>query len=123
MSFGIFRKQRECYRIASGSYTNDKRYIPGTRTPLNIKASLQPSTPTDLLVLPEGLRDRETYTLRYETTDPLRTVKTSTSQMPDIVVHDGDDYDCVYTKKWRNDIINHYMSLIQKSKNNPGGGA
>jgi hypothetical protein len=122
MPFEKFRKDRECYRLAPSTITDDRRSVPGSRTPLSITASLQPSNPTELLVLPEGLRDQESYTLFYETDDPLQTVKTSPNRMPDIVVHNGEEFTCRYTKKWRNDVINHYKSIIQKGKNKPSGG-
>ena len=122
MPFERFRQERQCYRIAPGGFDGEGKYSPGARDPFTINASLQPSTSTDLLVLEEGLRNRKSFTLFYESENPLQMVKPGTSQMPDIVVYNGEEYDCVSTMPWRNTIINHYKSIIQKAQNNPGGG-
>jgi hypothetical protein len=112
----MFRSLRQCYRIDKGNDGVDGTYTPGNRSVFYIAASLQPSTPDELKIIDEGLRTNESYTLYYETNNPLRTIETSVVGNPDIVIYDNEEYECIGTGKWRNKVINHYMSIIQKTK-------
>jgi len=112
--FERFRKETQCYRLSPGVDNPDGSFTEGGRTGFTIKCSKQPATADELLSLPEGRRSRESYVLYYETDDPLQTVETSETRNPDIVEIFGEEYECAETGKWRNDVINHWRSIVQR---------
>jgi len=116
--FERFRKPRQCYRLGVGTDNADGSFTEGSKTPFTITASLQPNTiqPNGdaMIPLPEGRRSEETYVLFYQDDNPLQTVETSQTRNPDIVEIDGEEYECIETRKWRNDVISHWASVIAR---------
>lgn len=78
-------------------------------TPFPILCSLQPLSSSQMQSLPEGRRDKESYTLFTDT--PLNTV---TSQNPDRMMINGDDFEVFSVNPWQNGILSHYEVLVQK---------
>lgn len=89
------------------------RRRPATRTPITFReCTVQPSTQNELLVLDEGLRDKNVFTMYTKT--EIRSVVEGTNQLPDIVVIDGVEHTVVKSMPWKNNIINHYKALLVK---------
>lgn len=74
-----------------------------------IKCSVQPLSGRELMNLPEGRRNRESFNLFTST--KLNTVE---DRNPDKIVVLGDTYEVVNCERWRNQIISHYKAVIQK---------
>lgn len=77
---------------------------PGMPTPLEVKASVQPSSTNDLKMLPEGRRVYESYTVM--TKDEIK-------EQYRLTIY-GDLYECISAKVWKNGIISHYKAVMQK---------
>lgn len=89
------------------------RIRPPTRTPITfMECTIQPSTQNELLVLDEGLRDKNVFTMYTKT--EIRSVVEGTNQLPDIVVIDSIEYTVIKSMPWNNNIINHYKALLVK---------
>lgn len=90
------------------------------RTPLKtpitfFECTIQPSTQNELLVLDEGLRDKNVFTMYTKT--EIRSVVEGTTQLPDLVVINGIEHTVVKSMPWNNNIINHYKALLVKPSN------
>lgn len=89
------------------------RVRPPTKTPVVFReCTIQPSTQNELLVLDEGLRDKNVFTMYTKT--EIRSVVEGTTQLPDIVVINGVEHTVVKAMPWNNNIINHYKALLVK---------
>lgn len=109
--FEIFRIPINLYRKNGGSYTLG-RWVNGTETLIPITASIQPTTGEEMLSLPEGRRNRKTYTLFTST--PIEVIHgLNDSINPDEVEIFGERYEVVQVEVWQNNppvfgIVNHY---------------
>lgn len=99
--------------VSSGGYFNGN-YIPGGTPALlpNVTASVQPATGKVLESLPEGRRDSESYVLFTDT--ELKTVETSETKNPDIVVINNTDFEVVKVKPYQSKVLSHYQVVISK---------
>lgn len=89
------------------------RVRPPLKTPITFReCTIQPSTQNELLVLDEGLRDKNVFTLYTKT--EIRSVLEGTDQLPDVVLIDGVEHTVVKSIPWSNNIINHYKALLVK---------
>lgn len=78
--------------------------IPGTPTAYEIKASVQPSSSSDLQMLAEGRRVYKSYTLF---------TKQLVKEQYTLTIY-GDLYECVHAEVWQNGILPHYKAIFQK---------
>lgn len=110
-------------RFSGGDRTNGK-WVNGTTTPLEIKASVQPLSAKEMQSLPEGRRATgQAY--RLYTSDWLRTVEDNhipphlnPDEQPDQITIFGSQYEIFSGEVWGNSIINHnkYVATRLTSK-------
>lgn len=86
--------------------------VPGADGPLTITASVQPTKPDEMQLLPEGRRDSESF--RLYTSTRLLTATDDTKKNADTVSINGFDYEVLYCATWQNNVINHYKALVVK---------
>jgi hypothetical protein len=107
----IGRETLQCRRVEPGSYI-DGEYHEGQCTTIEIMASVQPVVGDELVMLPEGRRDRQTYKLYTKT--ELYGVSLQQSRNPDTVIIADEEYEVFEVQSWRNNIINHYKVIVQR---------
>jgi hypothetical protein len=78
-------------------------------TPFSINCSVQPLTPKEMEMLPEGRRNEEVFRLYTDT--ELHTVEDKNPDKIDVL---GDTYEVLSVARWRNSIIPHYKAIIVK---------
>ena len=108
-----FRKLRSAVRKAAGTHV-DGTWVEGVETAFTFYGSLQPLTGKDMLSLPEGRRDRETY-LIYTSTE-LMAVDVNNQVNPDIVTINGNEFEIIQVEPWQNGIYNHYKAVASKKQ-------
>ena len=111
--FEIFRIPVNLYRKAAGTYVNGI-FVEGAETLIIITASIQPTTGEEMLSLPEGRRDKKTYSL-FTSTD-INVIVGGAN--PDQVLIFGERYEVVRVEPWQNrptvfGIINHFKFYAQ----------
>lgn len=90
------------------------RVRPPIKTAITFReCTVQPSTQTELMVLDEGLRDKNVFTMYTKT--EIRSILEGGNQLPDIVVIEGVEHTVVKVMSWQNNIINHYKAMLVKS--------
>ena len=104
----IPRKPLKVYRQSGGEYVNGI-WQPGTETEITVRVSVQPSSPDDMELLPEGRRERRAYTLFGD--DALLGVG---DDNPDQVEIDGERYEVSAVQYWRNSIIPHTRTVVTR---------
>ena len=90
---------------------NKGRYAESAESTFNITASKQPPTGKEMLLMPEGRRETETYILY---TDTKLNPAIQGGANADRVIIDGDDFEVLKCETWQNDIINHYRATVQR---------
>lgn len=110
-----FRQSLIVKRFTGESYVKG-RLVDGTETQISIKASVQPATGRDTKLLPENRREVEHYKIYTDT--ELFTAEKGSSQSPDRVVYEGNDYEVLKLGRWQNGIINHFKYMISKVVSN-----
>lgn len=109
--FEIFRKPLSLFRKNAGSYVNGI-WVEGTETEIAITASVQPTSGEEMLSLPEGRRNRKTYSLFTST--PIEVIHgLNNSTNPDQIEIYGERYEVIQVNVWQNNppifgIVNHY---------------
>jgi hypothetical protein len=106
--FDIFRKDVAVTRQGAGSYV-DGIWVKGASTVFNIKASVQPTKAEVLEMLPEGFRDKGSYTLFTDTELNIATTDISDT---DVVTLYGERYTVSIVEPWANNLINHYKIVV-----------
>ena len=103
MAFTEFNRTLTGSRNATGSYVNSV-WVAGASSPLSLKASVQPSSDKELMLLPEGRRSESGYTLR------------SFSEIieGDFFTIQGDIHEVLKVQIWQNGIISHYLGVATK---------
>lgn len=96
-----------------GAYTKGESII------RNIKVNVQPVKPTEMLLLPEAQRTRET--IKIFSTDALRPVEQTESKSADRITYNNVVYEVVSTKDWSLSALPHYVSLVQRINTNEAG--
>lgn len=111
MSFGVFRKPLTVKRTTAGAYIGGFWVEGGAVTPAPvIRASVQPASQDDMMLLPEGRRVSGAY--RLYTDDVL--LLASGTQNADIVIIAGADYEAMADASWQNSVINHRSYLLAR---------
>jgi len=112
-----FRRKFTVKRKSGGSYNTSGFFeSTGADTTLEIEASIQPATGSDMKLLPENRREEETTKL-YTDTRLIGIIRGS-GMNPDIIIIDGDDYEVVSVYPWSNGVIDHYKVLASKRVTN-----
>lgn len=106
---GLFRQALTGTRVSPGGYVNGV-WQEGIEESLTVYVSVQPTSPHDMESLPSGRRERKSYTLYGA--DRLRSVEDGSN--PDRVTINGDEYEVADSREWRNGIINHNKSIVQR---------
>lgn len=98
-------------RMTGGAVGAGGVWVEGVETKINIKASVQPATPKELLALEENRRNRQTFILYTKT--KLDTVE---AQNPYRIrlFKSTDDYEVVGVEPWQNGILPHFRITVQK---------
>lgn len=109
--FEIFRMPLILYRKSPGAYVNGI-WVEGVETAIPIAASVQPTTGEEMLSIPEGRRNRKTYSLFTSTKiEVIHGFQNSTN--PDQIEIYGGRYEVVRVEIWQNHpsvfgIVNHF---------------
>lgn len=109
--FEIFRVPLNLYRQNPGAFVKGQ-WIPGSETLIVITASIQPTTGEEMLSIPEGRRNRKTYSLFTST--PIEVIHgLNNSTNPDQIEIYGERYEIVRVEVWQNNppvfgIVNHF---------------
>lgn len=112
-----FRQSLTVKRRATGFYNDAGFYeVSGEDTELNIEASIQPVSGSDLMLLPENRREEELLKL-YTNIQLIGAVKGNSTNC-DIVEINGIDYEVVKVFPWQNSVIPHYKVLVAKRTTN-----
>lgn len=99
----------------SGSYVKGK-WVPGTTVETLFKGTWQPTSGQALELLPEGKRNKETYTcyapidISFTTFDPVSNSEGDNIQL------DGKLFEVITASKWNNGIINHWELICVRKK-------
>lgn len=109
--FGIFRRPLTVTRKSGGGYV-DGIWQPGDETTITVKASVQPTSPDDMELLPEGRRDRQAFTLYCDT--PLRVSGDVEGANADLVDIEGVSYEVSARRPWQNNIISHHVAVVTR---------
>jgi len=104
----LFRRPLFGVRFAQGTFV-DGRWVEGVTSIISLEASVQPTTPHDLLTLDIARRERKSYTLY---TDFKLLCLTSGIKNPDCVDINGERYEVSAEAPWRNDVISHYKYIV-----------
>ena len=101
-------------RTEGGEYV-DGIWQPGTESEFTARYSVQPTSPDDMEMLPEGRRDRQAYTLFGD--KPLR--KATDEGNADRVLIYGEWYEVSAHQPWRNGLIPHERIVATKLEEQP----
>jgi len=109
--FQIFRVPLNLYRKSAGAYINGI-WVEGSETLIPITASIQPTSGEEMLSLPEGRRNRKTYSL-FTSTQIEVIHGANDSINPDQILIFGERYEVTKVEVWQNNppvfgIVNHY---------------
>lgn len=112
-AFEIFRMPLTLYRKNPGTYINGL-WVEGGETAISITASVQPASGEEMLSLPEGRRNRKTYSLF--TTPDVEVIHDGAN--PDQIIIYGERYEVIQVQVWQNNpavfgIVNHYKFYAQ----------
>jgi len=108
----IPRQLLEIRRPTGGSYGTDGVWLPsGTEDTFDFYASVQPTKPKEMEMLPEGRRNAgESYRLYGNNQPILLTVKNN--ENPDLVNIYGNDFEVFSGEHWKNGLINHSKYIV-----------
>lgn len=110
--FDTFKRDLQVERRDNGHWdTGTGLFIKGGITTFTIKASVDPTPAEVMLTLPEGFRNRETYTLYTDT--QLLTAKPN-GNISDVVLLEEDRYRVIKVAHWANTILNHFEIIVSK---------
>jgi len=101
-----------CLRQLPGYYNESGKWIEPQPTSFTIKGTLQPLSPEEIRLLPEGRRTSESYNIFSKTELKLSSIENKTN--PDIVLINGVKFEVIKVNKWTNGIIDHYHIIIVK---------
>jgi len=104
-----FRQPVIIKRRATGAYVNGKWVEDSSPSSFTIQASIQAPKTHDVQSLPEARRNSKLFVLY---TDSY--LQDETTQNPDIVVIDSEEYEVKSKSAWKNNVINHYRYVVIK---------
>ena len=101
-------------RTTGGEFV-DGIWVPGAETEFTARYSVQPTSPDDMAMLPEGRRDRQAFTLFGSTA--LR--KATDEGNADRVLIYGEWYEVNAHQPWRNGLIPHERMVATRLEEQP----
>jgi len=107
--FGVFRRQLSVFRKPSGGYVDGVWQSGGDAEELTITASVQPTNPKDMELLPSGKRKRRAYTIYSDI--PFKMTDDNKNIEADRVEIDGEMFVIEAVQNWQNSIIPHCKSV------------
>lgn len=96
-------------RLDAGSFVNGL-WVEGSPSTFDIQCSVQPLTPDEMELVPEGRRDGEVFNLFTGTR--LLPANPPDSKNADKVSIDGRDYEVLSCARWQNRILPHYKAVV-----------
>ena len=112
MAFSQFNQTINVDRFSAGGGHNAAGdYIESSKTPIQIQGSVQPTPANELKSLPEGRRNKESYTVF--TKDQLFTVRESGNIKADRLTLFGRPFEIVSVSNWQNNVIPHFEAIAQ----------
>lgn len=106
-----FRSAQSIIRTGVGGYVKGE-YQDGMSEPITIYGSVQPVSGQELMVLPEGLRTRETVKIYTDT--ELNTAEFN--QRPDRLEWRGKVYEIAMKAPYQSGVINHFKYYATKEQ-------
>jgi len=110
-----FRAPLSTIVFTPGAYV-DGHWVEGSETPGTIQASVQPTKPSDMQMLPEGRREVESFRVYSDTR--LNTVldreADGSKASPSMVIIDNERYEVFSSLRWQNNVINHFKMIVIK---------
>lgn len=105
----------ETYRVqrmgGDGTYV-EGTYVPGRQTQLQVRGSLQPLSPREVLQLPEGERVRATY--KFYTDGVLITSREAGERRADVVVVRGEQFKVMSVERWDGTAIPYWKAILAR---------
>lgn len=114
--FGIFRRPMTVIDPGQGEYV-DGIYQPGQDVERTARYSVQPASPQDMEMLPEGRRTNQSFALFGD--ERIRPADDSEGTNAEQVVIDGERYECMRSEPWQNSIVSHYRMVVTKMAEQP----
>lgn len=109
----LFKKIKfDCLRKQPGYYDDFGRWIEPDPLPFNIKGTLQPLSPEEIQLLPEGRRTSESYNIFSKSKLNVSNIETQTNA--DYVLLDGIEFEVLSCAEWKNNLIKHNHIVIVK---------
>lgn len=96
-------------RYSAGSYDSHGRWVDGSSSQSSISASVQPLSGLELQDLPENRRTDETIAVYSET--EIKEGSIQDQRQPDIITHDGKDYEVQRVESWLMASTPYYKAL------------
>lgn len=109
--FREFNQPIKIMRKTEGGFQNGM-YVDGILEEFTVQTSVQPTWREDLVILPEGRRSEETYTLFC--TDKILNENDNLIQKADLAEIYGEIYEVFHVARWQNGIIPHYKAIVIK---------
>jgi len=106
-----FRRTLSIQRVSPGQYVNGI-WQEGSISVVNGRYSVQPTSPDDMQRLPEGRRERVSYTLFGN--PPLQTADDNAGTNADTVDINGETFEVSAVQLWENNIIPHCKAIVTK---------
>jgi hypothetical protein len=105
-----FRRAVSVVSRGTGTYV-DGIYVEAVGATITYcQASIQPTSERAVLALPEGRREKKSFTLYSDTS----LVSLGQAQNPDRVILFGEEYEVIKKEEWQNNVINHYKYIVVK---------
>lgn len=109
--FNEFNQTVTVFRKTEGEYVNGF-YVDGVEIEFEIQTSVQPTWREDMVILPQGHRSEETYTL-FCSNEILNTDDNNLRKSDEVLLY-GERYQVFKVEKWQNNIISHYKAIVLK---------
>jgi hypothetical protein len=104
-----FRRSVSVVSRGTGTYV-DGIYVEAVGATVTIQASVQPTSEREVLALPEGRREKKSFTLYSDAS----LISLGQAQNPDRVILFGEEYEVIKKEEWQNNVINHYKYIVVK---------
>lgn len=97
-------------RYEAGEYVSGV-WQEGPSTTFDVRASVQPASPEEMELVPEGRRQHASFSVF--TDQYLRPAQTGRSNA-DIVTINSEEYEVLSCETWQNKILPHYKAIVSR---------
>lgn len=73
------------------------------------RGSFEPLLPSEMVLLPEGRRENESY--RIYTDTKLNIINSKNMTNADRVYYEGEEYEVFSCESWKNGFLDHYVAI------------